>query len=268
MWFMVVDWERNKSYVSRELQFSASKLFFQHQNQMLQKIWFISPMSIDVHFKYTFQEVQSDYFIEWWEFEWLTVDHDVHEQWIIYKIGFLNPKFQNVENLYVDLKRNSLNNLSIWSLVKGFFWWCIVFALLFRLSSKSQFWQVLFWLNIVWAWVLLCFYIWKFSSFLYKKFKVSNIEYWGFKVNYTKQSDALMLSEDVMKVLNKLAKDYWVAKFCYTWNCVYLLQDLHDRNWEKLTSTSKLYTEQEKANLQQNTMAYIHQTDFLSKFSL
>ena len=235
MWFMVVDWERNKSYVSRELQFSASKLFFQHQNQMLQKIWFISPMSIDVHFKYTFQEVQSDYFIEWWEFEWLTVDHDVHEQWIIYKIGFLNPKFQNVENLYVDLKRNS---------------------------------QVLFWLNIVWAWVLLCFYIWKFSSFLYKKFKVSNIEYWGFKVNYTKQSDALMLSEDVMKVLNKLAKDYWVAKFCYTWNCVYLLQDLHDRNWEKLTSTSKLYTEQEKANLQQNTMAYIHQTDFLSKFSL
>jgi len=161
-----------------------------------------------------------------------------------------------------------LNNSSIWSLLKGFFWWCIVFALLFRLSSKSQFWQVLFWLNIIWAWVLLWFYMWKFSSFMYKKAKVSNLEYWGFKVNYTKQSDALMLSEEILKILNKLAKEFWIIKFCYTWNCIYLLQDLHDRNWERLVSTSKLYTEQEKANLQQITMAYMHQSDFLSKFSL
>lgn len=265
---MVDNLLKNNSYIPRILQFSASKLFFQHQNQMLQKIWFISPMSIDIHFKYTFQEIQSDYFIEWWEFEWLTVDHDVNEQWIIYKIWFLYPKFQNIENLFVDLKKNTLNNSSVWSLLRGFLWWCVVFVLLFWLSSKSQFWQVLFWLNVVWAVVLLWFYIWKLSSFIYKKARVSNIEYWGFKVNYTKQTDALMLSEDVLQILNKLAKEYWIVKFCYTWNCIYLLQDLHDRNWEKLVSKSKLYTEQEKANLQQNTMDYIHQSAFLSKFSL
>ena len=266
--WMVDNLFKNNSYIPRILQFSASKLFFQRQNQMLQKIWFISPMSIDIHFKYTFQEIQSDYFIEWWEFEWLTVDHDVNEQWIIYKIWFLYPKFQNIENLFVDLKKNTLNNSSVWSLLRGFFWWCVVFVLLFWLSSKSQFWQVLFWLNVVWAGVLLWFYIWKLSSFIYKKARVSNIEYWGFKVNYTKQTDALMLSEDVLQILNKLAKEYWIVKFCYTWNCIYLLQDLHDRNWEKLVSKSKLYTEQEKANLQQNTMDYIHQSAFLSKFSL
>ena len=265
---MVLNWENNKSYTNRELQFSASKLFFQHQNEMLQKIWFISPMTIDIHFKYTFQEVQSDYFIEWGEFEWLTLDHDVHEQGIVYKMWFLRPKFQNVENLSVDLKKKSLNNSSIWSLLRGFLWWCIVFALLFLLSSKSQFWQVLFRLNIIWAWVLLCFYIWKFSSFMYKKAKVSNIEYWGFKVDYAKQSDALMLSEDVLKVLNVLGKEYRIVRFCYTWNCIYLLQDLHDRNWDSLVSTSKLYSEQEKANLQQKTMSYIRQSDFLSRFSL
>ena len=265
---MTIDWEKNKSYISKWLQFSASKLFFQHQNQMLQKIWFISPMSIDIHFKYTFQEVQPDYFIEWWEFEWLTIDHDVNEQWIIYKIWFLNPKFQNVEHLWVDLKKKSLNNLSVWSLLKWFFGWCVVFILLFWLSSKTQFWQVLFWLNIIWASVLLCFYIRKLSSYLYKKAKISNVEYWGFNVNYSKQTDALMLSEDVLKILSKLAKQFWIIKFCYTWNCIYLLQDLHDRNWEKLSSTSKLYTEQEKANLQQNTMAYVHKSDFLSNFRL
>ena len=265
MHFMI-DGEKIKSYIPSELQFSSSKLFFQHQNQMLQKIWFVSPMTIDIHYKYTFQEIQSNYFIEWWEFEGLTVDHDVHEQGIIYKIWFLHPKFQNVENLSVDLHWKSLSSPSLWSLMKWFLWWCVVFVLLFRLSSKSQFWQVLFWLNIIWAWVLLWFYIWKLSNFMYKKAKISNIEYWGFKVNYAKQSDALMLSNDVLDTLHRLSDNYWIVKFCYTWNCVYLLQDLHDRNWERLISASKLYTEQEKANLQQKTMGYIHESDFLSKF--
>ena len=103
---------------------------------------------------------------------------------------------------------------------------------------------------------------------MYKKAKTSNIEYWGFKVDYAKQSDALMLSGDVLKVLNVLAKEYRIVRFCYTWNCIYLLQDLHDRNWERLVSDSKLYSEQEKANLQQKTLSYIRQLDFLSIFSL
>ena len=52
------------SYTPSPLEFSSSKLFFQHQNKLLQNIGFISPMSIDVHFKYTFQEIQQNYFIE------------------------------------------------------------------------------------------------------------------------------------------------------------------------------------------------------------
>ena len=52
------------SYKPSTLEFSSSKLFFQHQNKLLQEIEFISPISIDVHFKYTFQEVQQNYFIE------------------------------------------------------------------------------------------------------------------------------------------------------------------------------------------------------------
>ena len=61
--------ENIQNYIPSEIKFSPSKLFFQHQSQMLQKIDFISTMSIDVHFKYTFQEVQQNYFIEGGEFE-------------------------------------------------------------------------------------------------------------------------------------------------------------------------------------------------------
>jgi hypothetical protein len=35
-------------------------------------------------------------------------------------------------------------------------------------------------------------------------------------VNYANQTDALMLSPDVIKILEKLKKDFWIIKFCFT----------------------------------------------------
>ena len=257
------------SYTPSSLQFSASKLFFQHQNQILQNIGFVSPMSIDIHFKYTFQEVKEKYFIEWWEFEWITVDHDVQEQWIIYKIWLLHPKFQNIQHLSLDLNNNVLNNTSIWPLVGGFLWWMAVFALLLWLYTKWQFWQVLFWLNMIGGLILFCFLMRKVVKVLYNKlFKTTRVDYGWFSVNYANQTDALMLSPEIIKILKDLGKDYWITKVCYTWNCIYLLQDVHDHEWNRVSSSSKLYSEQEKAALQQKTIDYIHKSDFLSLFSV
>ena len=261
--------EISNSYRPSPLEFSSSKLFFQHQNKLLQNIGFISPMSIDVHFKYTFQEVQTNYFFEWGEFEWITVDHDVHEQWIIYKIWFLNPKYQNIEHISLDLKKNLLDNPSIWPLVWWLVWWMVVFGLLAWLYDKWQFWHVLFWLNVMGWWILLLFLMIRVSKVLYNKFfKTKRVDYWWFTVNYSNQTDALMLSSDVINVLKKLEKEYWITKFCYTWNCIYLLQDVHDHEWNRVSWSSKLYSEQEKASLQQKTLEYLRQSEFLSLFSL
>lgn len=263
-----MSWDVQK-YVQSDLKFSLSKLYFQHQNQILQKIWFVSPMTIDIHFKYTFQEVHEDYFIEWWEFEWITVDHDVHEQWIIYKVWFLNPKYKNIEHISLDLKKSLLDNPSIWPLLGWFFWWGIVFGLLAWLYDKWQFWHVLFWLNVVGGGILFSFLIRRIFKMLYSKFmKTKRVDYGWFTVNYTNHSDALMLSSDVVNVLEKLSKEFWVISCCYTWNCVYLLQDVHDHEWDRLSSSSKLYSEQEKASLQQRTLDYLRQSEFLSIFSL
>lgn len=255
-----------QNYTQSNLKFSSSKLYFQHQNQILQKIWFISPMSIDIHYKYTFQEILSDYFIEWWEFEWLTVDHDINEQWIIYKIWLFNPKFKNIENCSLDMKTNYLDNPSIWSSIRWLLFWLLIFGILARLWSKSQFWQILLRINIIWASIFLIFYGIKISKNLYKRTKTNNIEYWWHTVKYSKQSDALILSEDIINCLTTLNKDFWIIKFCYTGNCIYLLQDIHDRNGKRIPSSAKIYSEQEKANLQQKTLDYLHNSEFLSYF--
>ena len=113
----------------------------------------------------------------------------------------------------------------------------------------------------------MAFYGFKKWKSLYKKiFKTKNVDYWGFVVNYTNQTDALMLSNDVIETLKELWEKYWITKFCYTGNCVYLLQDIHDHEWNRLESTSQLYSEQEKAALQQRTLSFLHEEEFLSKF--
>ena len=254
------------SYNTKSLEFSPSKVFFQHQKELLQKIEFISTMTIDIHFKYTFQEIQPKYFIEWWEFEWLNIDHEIIDQWIIYKIGFLNPKFQNIQHLLLNLKKNSLDNPSIWPLLIWFFGWLIVFFILLWLYNYTIC-KILFRLNLMGALILLFFYGFKKIKSLYKKIiETKNVEYWGFVARYTNQTDALMLSPDVIESLKKLWENYRITKFCYTGNCIYLLQDIHDKEWKRLDNSSKLYSEQEKAALQQKTLDYLHQNEFLSKF--
>lgn len=264
-----MDSQLQSSYTPSSLKFSSSKLYFQHQNKILQQIWFISPMSIDINFTYTFQEVNSDFFIEWGEFQWLTVDHDIHETWIIYKIWLLHPKFQNIENLSMDLSKNYVNNPSTRTMAKWLIWWGIAFGLLLWLSYKLRFIKILLWINIIWAMILLSFYMWKIWKALYNLiFKTSRVEYGWFKASYKNPSDALIISPEVVKVLKKLKDEYWITKFCYTWNCIYLLQDVHDRDGNRLNSSSKLYSAQEKAVLQQRTMDYIRQSEFLSQFAV
>ena len=258
--------DNKQCYRQSDLKFSSSKLYFQHQNQILQKIWFISSMSTDIHFKYTFQEVQSDYFIEWGEYESLDVNHDIIEQWIIYKIGLLNPRFRDVQHIFVDLRKNILDNPSIFPLLLWLFWWLIVFFVLLWLY-KYRVWQILFWINLVWALILLIFHGWKKWKLLYKKMvETKNVDYGGFMVNYGNQTDALMLSRDVIWVLKELSEKFWITKFCCTGNCIYLLQDIHDHEGNRIGTDSELYSEQEKASLQQRTMEYLRQESFLSKF--
>ena len=45
-----------------------------------------------------------------------------------------------------------------------------------------------------------------------------------------------------------------------------MLQDVHDHEGKKLPTSWKIYTEQEKAALQQRTMEFIRQPEFLSHF--
>ena len=89
---------------------------------------------------------------------------------------------------------------------------------------------------------------------------------WWYNIKMMSQSDLSMITPDILKILNKLKEEYWIIDFWYTGNCIYMLQDVHDHEWNRLVSFSKMYSEQEKASLQQKTMNFIRQSEFLSHF--
>jgi len=256
--------ENIQKYNPSELKFSSSKLYFQHQNQIIQKFWFISPMTFDIHYKYTFQEVNDKFFIEWWEFEWLTADHDVHEGWIIYKIWFINPKFKNVRNLSLDLSKSE--NKSLLPLILTIALWWAVFWFLYRASTKFLIWKILFWLNIAWAFIVSCYGIRQLWNSWYMSMKKDKEKTWTFSIKCSDQSEMSVVTDEILEVLKKISSEYRIIKFAFSGNCIYLLQDIHDHYWKKLPTSGKIYSEQEKAALQQRTLSFIHQPDFLSHF--
>lgn len=261
------------NYTPSLLQFSASRLFFQNQNELLQKIWFLSPASIDVYYKYTFQQVDTEYFVQWWEFEWITLDHKVQDRWIVYKIWFADPKYKNVQCLTADLSNeNNLDNSSIRWMVKSFpivSWW--IFLILLLLLSTSI-WTWLFWINVVWAGILLVFTICKTISLFCKiVFQTKTVQFGWFNTSYQEWEDVLFLAPNVVNALKWLS-EFQIIRFCYTGNCLYLLQDIHapkNKNnglLKKIILSDRTYTEVEKADLQQRTLAHIQKSDFLSNF--
>ena len=233
--------ENIQNYTQSDIKFSSSKLYFQHQNQIIQSFWFISPMTIDIHYKYTFQEVHDKYFIEWGEFEWLTADHDVHEGWIIYKVWFINPKFMNVRNLVVDLSKSE--NKSMLPLI-----------------------LTILLLNVAGAFIVLCYSSRQLWNSWYKSTVADKKKTWTFSVKCSDQSEMVVLTDDIIEILKKISEEYRIIKFAFSWNCIYMLQDIHDHYWKKLPTSWKIYSEQEKATLQQKTMDFIRQPEFLSHF--
>ena len=98
-------------------------------------------------------------------------------------------------------------------------------------------------------------------------------DYKWLAVNYDWEEDVLFLSPSIIQILNTLAENYQITKIGYTWNCLYLLQSVYapegdSKNpFKKVLVSWRTYSEPEKAELQQRTLMYLQQIDFLSQFS-
>jgi hypothetical protein len=109
------------SYRPSPLQFSSSKIFFDKQLPLLQRLGFLSPTHIDTYIKYSFQLVEEQYFIQGAEMQEFDTNHEVTAQGILYKIGIANPKYRDIYSLTIELETiSSRVQGTLWSSLKTF----------------------------------------------------------------------------------------------------------------------------------------------------
>jgi hypothetical protein len=109
------------SYRPTPLQFSPSKLFFDGQIPLLQRLGFLSATNIDTYVKYSFQLVEEHYFIQGAELQGFNTNHEITQQGIIYKVSVDKPKYADIYSLAIDLETVSARiQGDIRSTLKGF----------------------------------------------------------------------------------------------------------------------------------------------------
>lgn len=252
------------TYKPSALQFSPSQIFFDKQKALLKNFGFFSASSIDLYIKYSFQLVEEQYFIKWWEILAYNMDHEIQEQWMVYQLWILTPLQVAISARSIDLKDPSFRfKDSIFAYFRNFPLWqwggFIFFVCLLWFAWK--FWQVLLIINIIWL-VLMCFYsIIKTIQYFITLFKKNTKTYKGISINYTHEEDLCILTDDLIHFLPTL-QEYHIDKIAYTGNCFYFYQTLKKKG-KNLFSKEIPLTDQEKSELTQKTLWYLQHSSFL-----
>ena len=253
-----------------DLQFSPSQLYFEKQTNLLQKIWFFSPLNVDLHVKYSFQLVEKNYFLQGAEIEGFNTEHAVQEEAVIYKIWLANPKYEDIKSLFIDLRDiNSRIKGGIWNSVKNFpfrQWGIFLLLIMFLPKTIGSF---LLRMNIIGIAFIFLYTIYKTIKYFVKMFQKNKTSYQGYSVNYAEQQDVVLLNDEMLSALLDV-KTMKISKIAYTGNCLYCYQEIRENPEnvsEMLNSLVKkdgTLTEVEKAELVQQTLHYLQKSEFLS----
>ncbi|MDR0650075.1 MAG: hypothetical protein LBG59_01355 [Candidatus Peribacteria bacterium] len=227
-------------------------------------------MSIDIYIKYSFQLVEEIYFIQGAEIEGFNTEHTTTEQGILYKIGFANPKYRDIQSLFINLEeiKDRIQG-TLRKSIKGFPIWPWIIFLLVLVLLPGTLGKVIMYVNVVGIVLLFTYSVFKTIKYLYTLLKKTTTSYQGFTINYTQNSDTTFLNDELLSQLQTL-KGLKITKVAYTGNCLYLYQEIKEQPktmsafFSSLFSADKQLSEAEKAALTQTTLTHLQQPAFLS----
>jgi len=196
------------------LQYSESNDFFPETMDFLQKIGFISILSIDMDIKYSFQKTSWNTIIQWAEIETYDNDHTINDNFFVHKMTI--PRETNITRSLVYVKLNQKKSVSI----KDIAWFIRSFPMVSLL--------ILFFLSllIVWTtiWKILLVFNW---IVLFKLTKMGNTTMQDYMVTYTNPYDLKIFTKAAKDKITELGKA-WITDLAINRNTLYIKEDLID----------------------------------------
>ena len=216
------------------LQYSESNDFFPETMDFLQKIGFVSILSIDMDIKYSFQKTSWNTIIQGAEIETYDNDHTINDNFFVHKMTI--PWETAITRSLVYVKLNQKKSVSIKD-IAGFVRSFPMVSLLifFVLSLFASFLPWVIWgigkffliINSIAIVIFLFFFIYKLIKYVTEITKMWSKSMQDYMITYTNPYDLRIFTKAAKDKISELGKT-WITDIAINRNTLYIKEDLMD----------------------------------------
>lgn len=253
------------------LQYSTNNDFFVEGIDFLQKIGFVSMLSIDMYVKYSFQKANRSNLIQGAEIDTYDNDHEVNDTFFVHKVHLPQKTLLTNALVYIQLNHNkAMNTREIASVLRSIPGFSIfLFAFLFALIP-GVLGSILQGISMVAILIFLLFFAYKFFRYflMLARTKTQNLQ--DHKVTYINPRDLAIFTPALKEKILQLDA-VGVTDIAIDRNMLYLKQDLVDMKQSSLLAEflgqRKLFDENQKKIIMEQMIDVLSDQDFLALFT-
>lgn len=252
------------------LQYSTSNDFFSENIEFLQKIGFVSILSIDMDIKYSFQKANRDTIIQGAEVDTYDNDHVINDTFFIHQITI--PKETNLTRSLVYIKLNQKKAMSIKDVVGFVRSFPMVSLLIFSIITMfipGKLGDILQIINAIALLIFCLFFAVKFLKYFFELTKTNSKAFDDHMVTYLNPYDLKIFTKNFKEKI-WIFQEYGVTDIAIDRNTIYLKQDLVDDSkvsiLGQLFGKKESFSEKKKEKIMQNMIDLLSKNDILESF--
>lgn len=252
------------------LQYSSSNDFFPENIEFLQKIGFITILSIDMDIKYSFQKANWATIIQGAEIDTYDNDHMINDTFFIHKITI--PRETNITRSLVSIKLNQKKNVSlkdvIW-FVRSFPMVSLLIFIFLAMFIPGKLGDILQIINAIALLIFILFFAFKFTKYFFELTKTNSTSIQDHMVTYINPHDLKIFTKELKEKIQELQYS-GVTDIAIDRNIIYLKQDLIDDRQISLIGLligkRKIIEPQKKEKIMQAMIDVLSDQSFLALF--
>ena len=252
------------------LQYASNNDFFAEGMDFLQKISFVSMLSVDMYVKYSFQKVNRSNIIQGAEIDTYDNDHMVNDTFFVHKIKLPEETFLTHALVYIQLNHNKAMTLKeIASISRSIPMVSLfIFTILFFLIP-GVIGRILQGISLIAILIFILFFAYKFLNYFYQTSRNKTTDLQAHKVTYLNPRDLSLFTPQVKQKIEQLQL-VGVTDIAVDRNMLYLKQDLLDIQdttliWE-LFGSRKMVDENQKKRIMDQMIDLLSDQNFLDLF--
>lgn len=252
------------------LQYSTSNDFFPETIEFLQKIGFVSILSIDMDIKYSFQKANRATIIQGAEIDTYDNDHVINDTFFVHKITI--PRQTSLTRALLTIKLNQRKEISIKDIIGFIRSVPMVSLLLFTVLAMfipGKFGDILQGINAIALLIFCLFFAYKFLKYFFELTKMKSTALQDHMVTYLNPYDLKIFSKELKEKIWDLQHS-GVTDIAIDRNTLYLKQDLIDEHQTsiiaQLLGRKKVFDEVRKEKVMQAMIDLLSEPSFLALF--